>query len=96
MSHVNPNAVIVTLISAAIARSGATEPGLMGYDLRFGSLIGPSLGVQVGGQIIGSLYGVLISCGMYKLYASQYAIPGPLFTIPSSYLVLSTARLLLD
>ena len=32
---------------------------------------------------------------LYKLYASQYPIPGPLFRVPSSFLVPSTARLVM-
>lgn len=48
-----------------------------------------------GDKIIGSLFDAFISCVICKLYASQYPIPGPLFRVPSAYLVLSTARLIL-
>ena len=95
VSHVNPNAIIINLISAAIAQAGANQSGELAYDLKVGHIIGARPGAQVLGQIIGSLFGALISCGIYKLYASHYPIPGPLFRIPSSFLVLSTARLLL-
>lgn len=95
VSHSNPNAVIINLISAAIAQAGANQSGDLAYDLKVGSLVGSRPKAQVQGQIIGSVFGALISCGMYKVYALHYPIPGPLFTVPSSYLVLSTARLVL-
>ena len=95
ISHSNPNAIIINLISAAIAQAGANQSGELAYDFKVGSIIGARPGAQAQGQIIGSLFGALISCGAYRLYSSQYPIPGPLFTVPSSYLVLSTARLLL-
>lgn len=78
-----------------MAVAGANQAGDLAYDLKVGSIIGARPDAQVLGQIIGSLFGALVSCGVYKLYASQYPIPGPLFRVPSAYLVLSTARLLL-
>jgi uncharacterized oligopeptide transporter (OPT) family protein len=73
----------------------ANQSGGLAYDLKVGSIVGARPEAQIIGQIVGSLFGALISCGIYKLYASQYPIPGPLFRVPSAYLVLSTARLLL-
>lgn len=95
VSHVNPNAVVMNLISAAIAGAGMCQSGDLAYDMKVGHLVGASPFVQVQGQLIGSIFGSFLSCGVYKLYTSQYAIPGPLFKIPSAYLILSTARLLL-
>jgi uncharacterized oligopeptide transporter (OPT) family protein len=78
-----------------MAVAGANQSGDLAYDLKVGSIIGARPEAQIHGQVIGSLFGALISCGIYRLYASQYPIPGPLFRVPSAYLVLSTARLLL-
>jgi uncharacterized oligopeptide transporter (OPT) family protein len=78
-----------------MAVAGANQAGDLAYDLKVGSIVGARPEAQIYGQIIGSLFGALISCGIYKLYASQYPIPGPLFRVPSAYLVLSTARLVL-
>lgn len=69
--------------------------GDISFDFKIGSLVGARPEAQTYGQIIGSLFGALISCSIYKLYASQYPIPGPLFRVPLSYLVLSTARLVM-
>lgn len=95
ISHSDSNAIIINLISAAMAQAGANQSGELAYDLKVGSIVGARPEAQVQSQIIGSLFGALISCGIYKLYGSQYPIPGPFFRIPSSFLVLSTARLLL-
>lgn len=95
IAHSDHKAVIINLLSAAIAVAGANQAGDLAYDLKVGNIIGAHPEAQVRGQIIGSLFGSLISCGIYKLYASQYPIPGPLFKVPSAYLVLSTTRLLL-
>jgi uncharacterized oligopeptide transporter (OPT) family protein len=95
ISHSNPNRIIINLLSAAVAQAGANQAGELSYNLKVGSLIGARSEAQVYGQIIGSLFGALISCGIYKLYASQYPIPGTLFKVPSSFLVLSTSRLVM-
>ncbi|KAF2240748.1 OPT superfamily oligopeptide transporter [Trematosphaeria pertusa] len=95
ISHSDPNAVIINLISAAIAVAGAVQSGDLAYDLKVGSIVGARPEAQMHGQIIGSLFGAFVSCGVYKLYASQYPIPGRFFRVPSAYLVLSTSRLLL-
>jgi len=65
ISYSNPNAVIINLISAAMAVPGANQA----------SVVGARPEAQIYGQIIGSFFGALISCGIYKLYTSQYPIP---------------------
>ncbi len=95
VSHDNQNAVIINLIAAALAVAGANQSGDLAYDLKVGSIVGAHPEEQIFGQIIGSIFGAFLSCGIYRLYTLQYAIPGPLFRVPSAYLVLSTARLLL-
>ncbi|KAI1411462.1 oligopeptide transporter [Hypoxylon sp. FL1857] len=94
-SHSDPNAIIINLISAAIAQAGANQSGDLAHDLKVGYLVGARAEAQIQGQVIGSIFGALISCAIYKLYASNYPIPGPIFRVPSSFLVLSTARLVL-
>jgi uncharacterized oligopeptide transporter (OPT) family protein len=91
----NPNAIIINLLSAAVSQAGATQSGDISFDFKIGQLVGAPLQAQIYGQIIGSTFGALVSCGMYRLYASQYPIPGPLFRVPASFPVLSTARLVM-
>lgn len=95
INHPNPNGIIINLLSAAVAQAGSNQAGDLSYDFKIGNLTGTQPEAQMHGQIIGSLFGALISCGIYKLYASQYPIPGPLFRIPSSFLVVSTTRLVM-
>lgn len=95
MSHSNPNGVIINLISAAVAQAGANQAGDISYDFKIGNLLGARPEAQIYGQIIGSLFGALISCSIYRLFTSHYPIPGPLFRVPSSFLVLSTAKLVM-
>lgn len=83
------------ILFAAVAQAGANQSEDISYDFKVGNLVGAPSVAQTYGWIIGSLFGALISCSMYKLYASQYTIPGPLFRVPSSFLVLSTARLVM-
>ncbi|KAM7214454.1 oligopeptide transporter [Rhypophila decipiens] len=90
-----PFAIVINLISAGMTVAAANQAGDLAYDLKVGSLIGAHPDAQIYGQIIGSIFGSLVSCAVYRLYSSQYTIPGPLFPVPSAYLVLSTARLLL-
>ncbi|RYP41074.1 hypothetical protein DL767_001235 [Monosporascus sp. MG133] len=94
-SSTNPNAILINLISAALAQAGANQAGEISYDFKIGHLVGAPLEVQIPGQIIGSVFGAFISCGIYKLYASQYPIPGPLFQVPAAFVVFNTAKLLL-
>ncbi|KAI1819344.1 OPT superfamily oligopeptide transporter [Xylaria intraflava] len=90
-----PNAIIVNLVSAALAQAGANQAGGISYDFKVGHLVGTPLGVQIPGQIIGSVFGAFISCGIYKLYTTQYTIPGRFFQVPAAFVVFSTAKLLL-
>ncbi|KID83615.1 oligopeptide transporter [Metarhizium guizhouense ARSEF 977] len=95
ISQSNPNGIIINLLSAAVAQAGANQSGDLSYDFKVGHLVGARPDIQTWGQIIGSIVGAFVSCSIYRLYASQYTIPGPLFRVPSSFLVLSTARLLM-
>ena len=99
MSHSNPNGIIINLLSAAVTQAGANQAGDISFDFKIGNLVGVQPEAQTYGQIVGSVFGFLISCliscSIYKLYASQYAIPQAIFRVPSSFLVLSTARLVM-
>ncbi|KAI3317138.1 hypothetical protein HD806DRAFT_551101 [Xylariaceae sp. AK1471] len=81
--------------SLAVAQAGANKAGGISYDFKVGHLVGTPLGVQIPGQIIGSVFGAFVSCEIYKLYTSQYAIPGCFFQVPAAFVVFNTAKLLL-
>ena len=91
----NTNGIIINLLSAAVAQAGANQAGDLSYDLKVGSIVGAPSDAQTTGQVAGSLFGAIISCLIYRFYSTRNPIPGPLFRIPSSYLLLSTARLLM-
>ena len=91
----NPNALIVNLVSAALAAAGANQAGDIAYDFKIGQLVGANPDAQILGHIIGSFFGALISCVVYRLYTASYAVPGPLFGIPAAYLSVKIAKLVL-
>lgn len=95
ISHSDPNEIIINLLSAAVAQAGANQARDISFDYKIDSLVGAKSEAQTYEQIIGSLFDALISCSIYKLYASQYLILEPLFRVSSSFLVLSTARLVM-
>lgn len=85
----------MNVLSAGLAEAGASQAGDLAFDFKIGHLVGARPQAQLYGQIFGSVFGAIISCGIYRLYASQYPIPGPLFQIPSSFLDVSTAKLVM-
>jgi uncharacterized oligopeptide transporter (OPT) family protein len=91
----SPNGVIVNIVSAAIATAGASQTGDLAYDFKIGQLVGAAPEAQMYGQIVGSIFGALVSCVTYRLYTSQYPVPGPFLQIPSSFLQVNTAKLVL-
>lgn len=84
ISRSHPNVIIMNVLSAGIAEAGSSQAGDIAFDFKIGHLVGAEPQAQLYGQIIGSIFGAFISCGIYRLYTSQYPIPGPLFQIPSS------------
>jgi uncharacterized oligopeptide transporter (OPT) family protein len=84
ISRSHPNVIIMNVLSAGIAEAGSSQAGDIAFDFKIGHLVGAEPQAQLHGQIIGSIFGAFISCSIYRLYASQYPIPGPLFQIPSS------------
>ncbi|KUJ07407.1 oligopeptide transporter [Mollisia scopiformis] len=95
ISRSNPNRIIINLLLAAVAQTRANQAGELTYDFKIESLVSARSDAQVYRQIIGSIFGALNSCGIYKLYASQYPILRTFFKILSSFLVFSTARLVI-
>ncbi|KAF2106251.1 OPT oligopeptide transporter protein-domain-containing protein [Lophiotrema nucula] len=90
-----PGAVIVNVVSAAIATAGASQTGDLAYDFKIGQLVGATHQAQMNGQLIGSVFGAIISTLTYKLYVTRFQVPGPFLQIPASFLQISTAKLVL-
>jgi len=62
-------------------------------DLKTGHLLGASPRAQFHGQLLGSLFGAIISAGVYRLYTSVYPVPGKLFQVPTAYVWIDCSRL---
>lgn len=91
----NPNALVANLLSAALATAGENQAGDIAYDFKIGQLVGANADAQIFGHIIGSIFGALISCIVYRLYTYSYQIPGLIFGIPKAYLSINIAKLIL-
>ena len=50
---------------------------------------------QLFGQVIGSVFGAIVSSVTYRLYVSRFQIPGSFLQVPSAFLLVSTAKLVL-
>ncbi|CDM30583.1 Oligopeptide transporter OPT superfamily [Penicillium roqueforti FM164] len=92
----NPNSVMINILSAAIANGGANQAGDLAFDLKIGQLIGAPSEVQTYGQIIGSIFGALVSCFTYRLFTNRFPVPGDFIQVPNSFLQVSTARMVLN
>jgi uncharacterized oligopeptide transporter (OPT) family protein len=90
-----PDAVVVNIVASAIATAGASQTGDLAYDFKIGQLVGAPPQSQMYGQVIGSVFGAIVSAATYKLYTTRFEIPGPFLQIPSSFLSISTAKLML-
>ena len=91
----DPNAIIINSIAGTIAGSGAGQGGDMMQDLKTGHLLNASPKAQFYGQVIGSIFGVVVSSIVYRLYVAVYELPSQLFQMPSAYLWIFTARLVM-
>ncbi|EEQ27426.1 oligonucleotide transporter [Microsporum canis CBS 113480] len=91
--HTRRSAIVANLLAGAVSESGALQAGDMMQDLKTGHLLGASPKAQFYGQVIGSIFGAIISVGVYKLYIHVYPVPGPMFQVPTGYVWLFTARL---
>lgn len=86
---------MINIIAGGIAEAGASQAGDLAYDLKVGQLVGADPQAQLYGQALGSITGVFVSVGLYKLYTAIYEIPGPLFQIPVAHIWVLAARLAL-
>jgi len=91
----NPNAIIINLLAGAVSESGALQAGDIMQDLKTGHLLGAAPRAQFWGQMIGSAVGAVVSAGVYKLYTSVYDVPGGMFQVPTAYVWIFTARLVM-
>lgn len=94
VSKNNPNAIIINLLVGTILASGASQASDMMQDFKTAHLLHASPKAQFYGQIIGSIFGVIVTPLVYRLYAAVYDLPSPLFQMPGAYIWIFTARLL--
>jgi uncharacterized oligopeptide transporter (OPT) family protein len=62
-------------------------------DLKTGHLIGAAPRAQFYGQLIGSIFGAIISAFIYRIYSAVYPIPGDLLQVPTAYVWIDCSRL---
>lgn len=91
--HTRRSALVTNLLAGAVSESGALQAGDMMQDLKTGHLLGASPKAQFFGQLIGSVFGAIISTVVYKMYVNIYDVPGPMFQVPTAYVWIFTARL---
>lgn len=88
-----PGAILINLISGGISEATTQQAGDLMQDLKTGYLLGASPRAQFSAQVIGSIYSILLSSVMYKVYNSLYEIPGKMFKIPTAVIWIDCARL---
>ncbi|GME95001.1 unnamed protein product [[Candida] boidinii] len=88
-----PGAVLINLVAGGIAEAGAQQAGDLMQDLKTGHLLGASPKAQFIAQMIGTVYSIVLSSVIYKIYTSVYEIPGKIFRIPTSVIWIDCARL---
>ncbi|KAH8698565.1 putative oligopeptide transporter, OPT family [Talaromyces proteolyticus] len=91
--HTRRSAVVTNLLAGAVSEAGALQAGDMMQDLKTGHLLGASPKAQFYGQVIGSLFGAVVSTAVYKMYVNVYPIPSDQFQIPTAFVWIFTARL---
>lgn len=89
----SPFAVLINLVAGGISEAGAQQAGDIMQDLKTGHLIGAAPRAQFYGQLVGSLFGAVISAGVYRLYTSVYPVPGKLFQVPTAFVWIDCSRL---
>lgn len=95
MRQSHNEAIVTNVLAASIATAGASQSGDLAYDFKIGQLAGAHLNVQIWAHVIGSTIGAVVSVIMYKIFTNHYPIPGSVFPIPSSFIQINTAKLLL-
>lgn len=89
----HPAKILINLVAGGIAEAGAQQAGDLMQDLKTGHLIGASPKAQFVAQMIGTLYSVVLSSVMYKVYNIVYDIPNNLFRIPTAIIWIDCSRL---
>jgi uncharacterized oligopeptide transporter (OPT) family protein len=87
------SAIVTNLLAGAVSEAGALQAGDMMQDLKTGHLLGASPKAQFYGQVIGSLFGAVVSTAVYKMYVRVYPVPGDHIQIPTAFVWIFTARL---
>lgn len=62
-------------------------------SLKTGGLVGADIAGQFLGHVIGTLIGVFIASGLYKVYTNGSEVPGPVFQTPTAFMWLIAAKL---
>ncbi|KAE8554325.1 hypothetical protein EYB25_002864 [Talaromyces marneffei] len=91
--HTRRSAVVTNLLAGAVSEAGALQAGDMMQDLKTGHILGASPKAQFYGQVIGSIFGAVVSTAVYKMYVNVYPVPGDQFQIPAAFVWIFTARL---
>lgn len=91
--HNHPSKILINLIAGGIAEAGAQQAGDLMQDLKTGHLLGASPKAQFVAQLIGTLYSVVLSSIMYKVYNAVYEIPSLTFRIPTAVVWIDCSRL---
>ena len=89
----HPARLLINLVAGGIAEAGAQQAGDLMQDLKTGLLLGASPKAQFVAQCIGTLYLVLLSSVMYKVYNHVYTIPSDSFRIPTAVIWVDCLRL---
>ncbi|VVT43672.1 uncharacterized protein SAPINGB_P000092 [Magnusiomyces paraingens] len=89
----HPAAVLINLVAGGVTEAGAQQAGDLMQDLKTGHLIGASPRAQFIAQVIGSIWSVILSAIVYRLYDTVYKIPGDTFRIPTAVVWIDCARL---
>ena len=90
---VAPGRVTSNLVAGAVAEAGAQQAGDLLQDLKTGHLLGASPRAQFVAQIAGSLVGVLVSVGSYRLLTAAYPVGGTELPAPTARVWLGMAQL---
>ncbi|CAH2350737.1 putative oligopeptide transporter [[Candida] railenensis] len=89
----HPSKILINLVAGGIAEAGAQQAGDLMQDLKTGHLIGASPRAQFIAQLIGTMWSVVLSSVMYKVYNSVYRIPSEMFRIPTAVIWIDCSRL---
>lgn len=93
MSKKHPAGILTNLVAGGIAEAGAQQAGDLMQDLKTGHLLGASPRCQFYAQLIGTVWSIILSSVMYRVYNTVYDIPNDLFRIPTAVIWVDCARL---